>query len=73
MQQPVPFILAEQQLWLSEQKCIFWETHKALIVSDIHFGKTGHFRKSGIAIPQAVFKEDLQRVVDCNSFFKAEQ
>ncbi|MBN8838164.1 MAG: ligase-associated DNA damage response endonuclease PdeM [Sphingobacteriia bacterium] len=73
MQQPVPFILAEQQLWLSEQRCIFWETHKALIVSDIHFGKTGHFRKSGIAIPQAVFKEDLQRLVDCISFFKAEQ
>ena len=73
MQQPVPFILAEQQLWLSEQRCIFWETHKALIVSDIHFGKTGHFRKSGIAIPQAVFREDLQRLVDCIGFFKAEQ
>ena len=30
---------------------MFWEEEKALIVSDLHFGKTGHFRKSGIAVP----------------------
>lgn len=47
---------------LSPDRCIFWEEQKALILSDLHLGKTGHFRKAGIAVPQAVFKEDMQRL-----------
>jgi DNA ligase-associated metallophosphoesterase len=60
---PVLYRIQKQQLWLSAERCIFWEEEKSLIVSDLHFGKTGHFRKSGIAVPQSVFKEDLQRLV----------
>ena len=55
---------------LSASRCIFWEEKKALILSDLHFGKTGHFRKNGIAVPQAVFKEDLQRLTAQIQFFK---
>src|SRR5690606_27329832 len=39
-------------------------------VSDLHFGKTGHFRKSGIPIPQSVFREDMQRLTAQLQFFK---
>lgn len=63
MYTPVLYRIQKQQLWLSAERCIFWEEEKSLIVSDLHFGKTGHFRKSGIAVPQSVFKEDLQRLV----------
>lgn len=56
--------LLNQSLWLSPQRCIFWQEQQALIVSDLHFGKTGHFRKAGIGIPQSVYKEDLQRLVE---------
>lgn len=52
-----------QQFWLTGDRTLFWEEEKVLIVSDLHFGKTGHFRKSGIAVPQSVYKEDLQRLV----------
>jgi DNA ligase-associated metallophosphoesterase len=34
-----------------------------MIVSDLHLGKTGHFRKAGIAVPQSVYKADLQRLM----------
>src|SRR6476469_8804995 len=64
MQAPILHKLREQNLWLSAQRSIFWEEQKTLIVSDLHFGKTGHFRKSGIPVPQNVYKEDLQRLVD---------
>jgi DNA ligase-associated metallophosphoesterase len=64
MQAPILHKLHSQNLWLSAQRSIFWEEEKALIVSDLHFGKTGHFRKSGIPVPQSVYKEDLQRLVD---------
>lgn len=48
--------------WLSSHRTVYWEQQQALIVSDLHFGKTGHFRKHGIAVPQQVYKEDLQRL-----------
>ena len=73
MQAPLLFTRRGQKLWLSEQRCIFWEEEKALILSDLHFGKTGHFRKSGIAVPQDVYKEDLHRLVTLLHHFKPTQ
>jgi len=73
MQAPILHKLREQNLWLSALRSIFWEEQKALIVSDLHFGKTGHFRKSGIPVPQNVYKEDLQRLVSLLHYFKPQQ
>lgn len=47
---------------LSASRIIFWEEQKALILSDMHLGKSGHFRKNGIGIPQNIFQEDMQRL-----------
>ena len=63
MQAPILHTIQEQHFWLSAHRAIFWEEQKALILSDLHFGKTGHFRKAGIAVPQQVYKEDLQRLI----------
>jgi DNA ligase-associated metallophosphoesterase len=41
-----------------------------LVISDLHFGKTGHFRKSGIAVPQDVYKEDLHRLMQQVQYFQ---
>lgn len=49
---------------------MYWEEEKTLILSDLHFGKSGHFRKNGIAVPQTIFKEDLQRFVSLLWQFK---
>lgn len=73
MQASERFILHGQTLWLSADRCIYWEEQKSLIISDVHFGKTGHFRKSGIAVPQGVYKEDLQRLVSLLQFYKPGQ
>ncbi len=67
---PLRFKFDQQTLWLSPARCIFWEEENILIVSDLHFGKSGHFRKSGIGIPQNIFKEDLQRLFAQIQFFK---
>lgn len=66
----IPHIIHQNTFLLSSDKCIFWEEEKALILSDIHFGKTGHFRKSGIAVPQNLFREDMQRFVSLLQHFK---
>jgi len=65
--------IREQQLWLTSGRSVFWEEERALIASDLHFGKTGHFRKSGLAVPQAVYKEDLQRLVSQIMYFQPRQ
>ena len=73
MKAPFFYRLKENNFWLSPQRCLFWEEEKAIILSDLHFGKTGHFRKSGIGVPQNVFREDLQRLIDVITQFKPQQ
>lgn len=69
----ISHIIHEQHFWLSAQRSIYWEEQKTMIVSDTHFGKTGHFRKSGIAVPQQVYKEDLQRFFSLATDLKPER
>ncbi len=66
---PLRFLFRQQTLWLSPLRCIFWEEEGILIVSDLHFGKSGHFRKSGIGIPQSIYKKDLQKLFSQIQFF----
>jgi uncharacterized protein len=73
MQKPAKHIIQEETFWLSAESCMFWEEEQTLILSDLHFGKSGHFRKEGIGIPQTVFKEDLQRLFAQIQFFKPSQ
>jgi len=73
MHPPFKHTIYKQTLWLCADRCIFWEEQQALILADLHLGKTGHFRKSGIAVPQTVFKEDMQRLVNLIQFHKPRQ
>ena len=70
MNQPYPISIRQQQLWLSAERAIFWEQEQALLLSDLHLGKSGHFRKSGIPMPQELVKNDLHRLVTLIQFFK---
>ncbi len=60
----------ENTFFLNANRTIFWEEEKTLILSDLHLGKSGHFRKSGIGIPQNIFKEDMQRLLAGIQFYK---
>jgi DNA ligase-associated metallophosphoesterase len=70
---PVKINLNNQTFWLCSDRCIFWEKQKSLILSDLHLGKSGHFRKSGIAVPQNVYKEDLQRLFSLIQYFNPDK
>lgn len=69
----VAYSINDQNFIISPERVLFWEKQKTLILSDIHAGKTGHFRKAGIPVPQGAFREDLQRLFSQILFFKAEQ
>ena len=44
---------------LLPQKALYWEQARTLIVTDVHLGKVGHFRKAGIAVPLNMEQNDL--------------
>jgi len=66
-------IIGDDHLIMSAERTLFWENESALIVADLHIGKTGHFRKAGIGVPQQVYKDDLHRLLAQILFFKAER
>jgi DNA ligase-associated metallophosphoesterase len=72
MQPPVLHTIHGQAFWLSAERAVFWESQKTLIVSDLHLGKSGHFRKAGIPVPQQVLQEDMQRLVSLLHYFNPE-
>src|ERR1044071_4937447 len=73
MQNPLRHIIYNNTFWISPDRCLYWEDQNALIVADLHLGKTGHFRGAGIAVPQGVYKHDLQRLIAQLLFFKADR
>ncbi len=55
-------LIENQTLTLSPDRAVFWQEQQALILSDLHIGKGGHFRKAGIPIPGQVQDRDLLRL-----------
>ena len=54
--------IQHQRLWLLPQKAIYWQKRKTLLVADLHIGKSGHFRKNGIAVPKQVNQSNLNQL-----------
>lgn len=53
----------QNQTWeLLPEKAVFWKEKRTLIITDLHIGKSGHFRKSGIAAPSTINAKNLERL-----------
>lgn len=55
-------IIQNEIFTLTNQRVLYWEKEKSLIFSDLHIGKTAHFRKNGIALANHIMKNDLERL-----------
>lgn len=62
--------IQQQHFILTNQRAVFWEKEKALILSDLHIGKTAHFRKNGIALANHIMKSDLERLSALIEYFQ---
>jgi DNA ligase-associated metallophosphoesterase len=58
---------------VTNQRALFWKKEKALILSDLHIGKTAHFRKNGIALANQIMKNDLERLSILIEYFQPEK
>ena len=54
--------IAGEALCLLPERAIFWERRKSLFIADLHLGKSGHFRKAGIAVSSLIHHHDLERL-----------
>ena len=61
--------LNNEELVLTNQRALYWQREEALILSDMHIGKTAHFRKHGIPMPDDVLQKDLERLKDLIQHF----
>lgn len=65
--------IQKQTLVFTNQRALFWQEQKAVIISDLHIGKTAYFRKNGIPIPSDILEKDLQRLSILIESFSADQ
>lgn len=52
----------EEEIILDKERAIYLPKEQLLAISDLHLGKAAHFRKAGLAVPNVVSKNDLNRL-----------
>lgn len=65
--------VAGTSMLLNNMRSAFCEASSALVISDLHVGKTAHFRRHGIAVPKNVLESDLHRLGDLLNHYQAEK
>jgi len=65
--------ISNEVFTLTNQRAAFWKREKALILSDLHIGKTAHFRKNGIALANHIMKSDLERLSALIAYFNPDK
>jgi len=64
-------IIFNNHFYLHKTGAVFWKEKNTLLLADIHLGKVGHFRKSGIPVPrkaEGVFYEKISILKDSLNF-----
>jgi DNA ligase-associated metallophosphoesterase len=65
--------LQGEKIDLLPERALWWERESTLIVADLHWGKTAHFRKNGIAIPAQSQNKDEMRLAQLLQSTRAER
>lgn len=54
--------IKNEELILTKDRAIFLPAQQVLAISDLHLGKTAHFRKAGVQVPATLAQNDLKRL-----------
>ncbi|GGH05455.1 ligase-associated DNA damage response endonuclease PdeM [Pedobacter zeae] len=52
----------DEKLILDKERAIFLPKYQLLAISDLHLGKSAHFRQAGLQVPATIAQTDLQRL-----------
>ena len=53
-----------QTFHLHPLKAIYWEEQGALLIADLHLGKTRHFRREGFPVPQGAGDANYDKLIN---------
>ncbi|WP_350284513.1 ligase-associated DNA damage response endonuclease PdeM [uncultured Croceitalea sp.] len=62
--------IQNQEFRLHPTGGVFWVEKSMLLISDVHLGKVGHFRKFGAAVPQKAIHKNFMLLDEVVSFFQ---
>lgn len=62
-----------EQMILLPQRAVLWSRRRTLIISDLHLGKGGVFRRTGLAVPAGSSQQDLNRLSELVTANKVER
>lgn len=62
-----------EHLELLPERAVWWPSQRAIILADVHWGKSAHFRKHGIPMPGATQDNDARRLSDLITHHAAER
>lgn len=62
-----------EELHLLAHKAIWLPQHKTVLISDLHFGKINHFRKSGIPVPPKANEKNTESLIDILNLYKPDK
>ena len=51
-----------EELILDKERALYLPKHQLLAISDLHLGKSAHFRSAGVQVPSTIAQNDLQRL-----------
>ncbi|MFC3563515.1 ligase-associated DNA damage response endonuclease PdeM [Pedobacter jamesrossensis] len=51
-----------EELILDKERALYLPKHQLLAISDLHLGKSAHFRQAGVQVPATIAQSDLQRL-----------
>jgi DNA ligase-associated metallophosphoesterase len=57
-------LFAGEELILLPDRAVLWPARSALMLSDVHFGKSATFRAHGIPVPEGESQADLDRITN---------
>lgn len=60
-----------EEFVLHPSRALFWPRQSMLLIADLHIGKVNHFRKAGVAVPETVNQNNMQRLTDLLELFSA--
>ena len=55
-------IIKKQKFILHQSGALFWKEKDLLLIADVHLGKISHFRKYGMAVPQAAIARNFEQL-----------
>ena len=62
-----------EDMMLLPGRALLWPARQTMVVSDLHWGKTAHFRKHGIAIPIGAQRTDEVRLSKLIQHYRVER